>query len=403
LKVLGITLRENNTKQIRVLLVEDNAVSARFAKAMLTQVEDQSFHIQFAETLLAALDLLARDTFDAALLDLNLPDSHGLDTFRTIQRYAPALPIIVLTGLDDETVALSAVQQGAQDFLAKGTLNKENLVRALNYAIARSRKPSETAGQVEDKAEIIGLLGSNGGVGTTTLACHCALELAQTGKKVLLVDLDVSSAGASFLMKVNSPYTALGATQNLHRLDANLWKGITCSPRERVDLLQAPGAVGIGDALDAGRVRHILRFARSLYGWIVVDLGRLTASKLAILEETKDLFIVTTPHLPALYEARSLLQKVLDAGFSREKLRLLLNRQTKGMSISVDQVEKALSYSVYASIADDSAEMNYAYADRRFLDDKLLVRKQIAQVMRKFRGIEEEPPVRFGLGFLRSG
>jgi Flp pilus assembly CpaE family ATPase len=396
-----ITMRENKNKHLRVLLVEDNTVSARIAEAMLSRVEDQTFEIQCAETLLAALDLLVHNIFDVALLDLTLPDSQGLETFRTVQRHAPLLPIIVLTGLDDESVALSAVQQGAQDFLAKRTLNKETLVRALNYAIARSRNPSETASQVEDKAKIIGLLGSNGGVGTTTLACHCALELGRTGKKTLLLDLDASSAGASFLMKVASPHTLLDATQSLHRLDANLWKGIVCSPQEGVDLLQAPGAVGISDAVTVERIRHILRFARSLYGWIVVDLGRLSASKLAILEETNDLFVITTPHLSALYETRKLLQRLLDAGFSREKLRLLLNRKTKGMSISVDQVEKALGYPLYGSIADDSAEMSEAHAEGRFLDEKMLVHKQIAQVMRKWRGIEERPTARFGLGFLR--
>jgi pilus assembly protein CpaE len=392
-------MREN--KHIRVLLVEDHPVSARLAEAMLSRVEDQTFHVQCAETLMAALDLLVRDVFDVALLDLTLPDSQGLETFRTIQRHAPALPIIVLTGLEDESVALSAVRQGAQDFLPKGSLNKEALVRALNYAIARSRNPSETASQIQDNSKIIGLLGSNGGVGTTTLACHCALELGQTGKKVLLLDLDAGSAGASFLMKVASPHTLLEAAENLHRLDANLWKGITCSPREGVDLLQAPGAVGMSDGVAADRVRHILRFARSLYGYIVVDLGRLTASKLAILEETRDLFVITTPHLPALYETGRMLQRLLDLGFSREKLRLLLNRKTKGMAISMDQVEKALGYPLYGSISDDSAEMSDAYADGRFLDEKLLMRKQIAQVMRKWRGIEEEAPARFSLGFLR--
>ena len=396
-------MRDNKTKHIRVLLVEDNVISARITKAMLSRVEDQSFDVQYAETLLAALDLLVRDTFDVALLDLNLPDSQGLETFRTIQRHAPDLPVIVLTGLDDEKVALSAVQQGAQDFLAKGTLNKETLVRALNYAIARSRNPSETACQVQDKpkAKVIGLVGSKGGVGTTTLACHCALELGLTGKKVLFLDLDPSSAGASFLMKVTSPHSLLDAARNLHRLDANLWRGITCTVPGGVDLLQAPGAIGMSDVVDMDRVRHILRFVRSLYGWIVVDLGRLTASKLAILAEIEDLFIITTPHLPALYETGKLLQRLLDSGFSRENLRLLLNRKTKAMLISEDQFEKALGCPLYGSIADDSAAMSEAHAQGRFLDGKLLVHKEIAQVMRKWRGIEERPQSRFGLGFLR--
>jgi Flp pilus assembly CpaE family ATPase len=391
-----------SNKQVRVLLVEDNVVNARFAEGLLANVDDQVFQVQQADTLLAALDLLVRNAFDVALVDLSLPDSSGLETFLTIQRHAPELPIIIVTGLDDEAVALTAVRRGAQDYLAKGSLKKGTLVRALNYAIARSRNPPEPAIPVHNKAAVIGLLGSNGGVGTTTVACHWALELnRQTSQKVLLIDLDASSAGAAFLMKQRAPHTLLDAMQNLHRLDAALWSGFTCSPREGVDLLQAPGVAGIQDPPTAERVRHILRFARSLYDWVVVDLGRLTVSSLAILEETKDLFIVTTPEISALFETKRILQRLLDAGLPRERLHLLLNRNAKGISLNAEDIEKALGYPLYESIADDSREMNEAYAEGRFLDEKLQMRKTIAQVIRKWRGIEEKPATRPGLGFLR--
>jgi pilus assembly protein CpaE len=202
-------------------------------------------------------------------------------------------------------------------------------------------------------------------------------------------------------MKASAPHTLLDAVQNLHRLDADLWKGFTCSPTKGVDLLQGPGVAGIHDQPTAERVRHILRFARSLYDWVVVDLGRLTVSSLAILDETRDLFVVTTPELPALFETNRLLQRLLDAGFPREKLRLLLNRRTKGTSFTPQDVEKAIGYAVYGSIADSSREMGEAYADGRYLDENLTIRKAVAQVIRKWRGIEETPVMRSGLGFLR--
>jgi Flp pilus assembly CpaE family ATPase len=389
-------------EQVRVLLVEDNVVNARFAEGLLANVDDQFFQVQCAETLVAALDLMVRNVFDVALVDLSLPDSNGLETFLTIQRHAPELPIIIVTSLEDEAIALSAVRSGAQDFLAKGSLKKDTLVRALNYALARSRNPSEPAVRAHTKAAVVGLLGSNGGVGTTTIACQWALELhRQTSQKVLFIDLEVSSTGAAFLMKATSPHTLLDAVQNLHRLDANLWKGFVSSPRKGVDFLQAPGVAGIQDQPTAERVRHILRFARSLYDWIVLDLGRLTVSSLALLEETKDLFLVTTPELPALFETKRVLRRLLDAGFPRDRLRLLLNRETKGTSFTPEDVEKALGYAVYASIANSSREMEEAYAGGRFLDENLPMRKTIAQVIRKWRGIEEKPATRTGLGFLR--
>jgi Flp pilus assembly CpaE family ATPase len=116
----------------------------------------------------------------------------------------------------------------------------------------------------------------------------------------------------------------LDATENLHRLDASLWKGIICSPVDGVGFLCAPGAAGIGAELSAERVRYILRFARSLYSYIVVDFGRLTACALAILGETKDLFVVTTPMLPALYEANKLVQMLLGAGIPGQNVKLMV-------------------------------------------------------------------------------
>jgi Flp pilus assembly CpaE family ATPase len=389
-------------KLVRVLLVEDNVGNARFAEGLLANVDDQIFQVQCAGTLLAALDLMVHNVFDAALVDLSLPDSHGLETFLTIQRHAPELPIIIVGSLDDEAVALSAVRSGAQDYLPKGSLTKDTLVRALNYAIARSRNPPDPAIRAQHKAAVVGLLGSSGGVGTTTLACHWALELhRQTSQKVLLIDLEGSSAGAAFLMKTTSPHTLLDAVENLHRLDSNLWQGFTCSPCEGVDLLQSPGVAGIHDLPTVERVRHILRFARSLYDWIVLDLGRLTGFSLSILEETKDLFIVTTPELPALFETGRLLQRLLDAGFSRERLHLLLNRRTNGASFTLVDLEKGLGYPFYGSIADSSREMCEAFADGRFLDEKLPMRKTVAEVIRKWCGIEEKSSTRNGLGFLR--
>jgi Flp pilus assembly CpaE family ATPase len=386
---------------LRLLLIEDNIVNARIVEAMLSRVEDQTFQIQCADSLVAALDLLAHNIFDVALVDLTLPDSKGLDTFLTVQRNAPLLPIIVLTGLEDESVALNAVQQGAQDFLAKGALNKEALLRSLNYAMARRQSPSETANQAVSQGNIIGFVGSSGGVGTTTLACHSAVELGHSNKKVLLVDLDVSSAGSSFLMKVTSPHTLLDATLNLHRLDSSFWKGIVSSPRDGVDLLQAPGAVGANEQLDADRVRHVLRSARSFYDWIVVDLGRLTASTATVLAEIQDLFVVTTPQVHALHETVRLLQKLVDCGISRDKLRLLLNRSNKEMVISKNDIEKALGYTLYGWFGDYSAEINESHAQGLLLDEKLRLHTQVAQVMRKLRGIEEKPPSRLGFGLLR--
>jgi len=388
--------------QVRVLLIEDNIVSARLAEGMLEEADAKCFQVHRADTLLAALDLLAKCEFEIAILDLTLPDSQGLETFLTVQRHAPTLPVIVVTGIDDESVGLNAVRQGAQDYLKKVELNKDKLIRAVTYALARSRKPTDSAVQPHLRAPVISLIGSKGGVGTTTLACHWALELSrQTGCKVLLVDLDGSSAATSFLMRADSPHTLLDAALNLHRLDADLWNGMVCRPRDGLELIQAPGAAQVSDLLTAERVRHVLRFAQSQYRWIVLDLGRLTAASFTILDDVHDLFVVTTADLPALHETGRLLRRVLDAGLSRDKLHLILNRKDKSLSLLAEDIEKALGYPVYASISDFSEELNDAYAEGRFLDSGLKLSKEIAKIMGRWRGVGEKPPAGSSFGFLK--
>jgi two-component system sensor histidine kinase/response regulator len=125
--------------RIKVLLVEDNPGDARLIRESLADSTGGSFDVETADKLGTALLRLAAGGVDATLLDLALPDSVGWDTFERVKKQAPAVPIIVLTGLSDEALALKMVQQGAQDYVAKIGLNGGVLPRAIRYAIERER------------------------------------------------------------------------------------------------------------------------------------------------------------------------------------------------------------------------------------------------------------------------
>src|SRR6185369_9416384 len=130
---------QHNGGHHTVLLIEDNPGDARLIREMLAEDPDAPFDLHFAERLAHGLDFLANKPASVVLLDLSLPDSLGLETFAKVYAHSPGVPIIVLTGTDDKTVALKAVQGGAQDFLVKGKLDHELLVRAMQYSIERKR------------------------------------------------------------------------------------------------------------------------------------------------------------------------------------------------------------------------------------------------------------------------
>ena len=121
---------------MRVLLVEDNDDDVLLIRESLSETK---LEIHRAERLSTALEQLARGGFDAVLLDLSLPDAWGLDTIGRLRHQAAAVPIVVLTGLNDEEVAVRAVEEGAQDYLIKGQVNGHLLARSLRYAIQRHR------------------------------------------------------------------------------------------------------------------------------------------------------------------------------------------------------------------------------------------------------------------------
>jgi signal transduction histidine kinase len=124
---------------VRVLLVEDNPGDARLTMEALKEAGAHRFAVTHVERLADAQTRLREAAFDLVLLDLSLPDAKGLSTVRRVEAADPSIPIVVLSGFDNETMALEAVQAGAQDYLVKGESSGETIGRAIRYAIERKR------------------------------------------------------------------------------------------------------------------------------------------------------------------------------------------------------------------------------------------------------------------------
>ena len=131
-------------KPLQVLLIEDNAGDVRLLREMFSKEKPDSFELTHLLRMSAAEVHLAQGGVDIVLLDMGLPDGHGLDTVRRAHAAAPGVPMIVLTGLDDEALAAEAMKEGAQDYLIKGQIENRALPRALRHAIERHRMQTET-------------------------------------------------------------------------------------------------------------------------------------------------------------------------------------------------------------------------------------------------------------------
>jgi diguanylate cyclase (GGDEF)-like protein len=169
------------------LLIEDNPGDARLIKEALAESTATRFQVDVVQTLADGLVRLAEQDVDAALIDLSLPDSVGLETFHRARAGAEAIPIIVLTGLDDDTVASAAVNAGAQDFISKNRVQPDSLARAIRYAIERQRMLQ----QVRQMAVLDELTGLNNRRGFVLVCQHLCQVANRNGRRLALLFLDL--------------------------------------------------------------------------------------------------------------------------------------------------------------------------------------------------------------------
>ncbi|MBS2132306.1 PAS domain-containing protein (plasmid) [Burkholderia thailandensis] len=179
----------NTLQEVQILLVEDSPSDTLLIGAALADVQDFRHRLVRAERLSDALARTGTTHFDVVLLDLGLPDAQGLETFRTFHREVPDLPVLVLTGLDDMSVGLLAIQAGAQDYLTKRDIRPTDLSRAIRYAIERHRaaialKESEERFQLAISGATAGLWDWNPQTGAIYLSPHFKEILGYDGDEL---------------------------------------------------------------------------------------------------------------------------------------------------------------------------------------------------------------------------
>jgi len=155
-----------------LLIVEDNPADVLLIKEQLSEAPRKHYDITVEETLAEAIERLKTGDIDVVLLDLSLPDSSGLDTVRTLITKYPGVVIIVLTGLQDEQVALQAVRYGAQDYIEKNQITSNLLNRSISYSIERKKASQEKERLLGDLSKILEQLEVMQGILPICAACR---------------------------------------------------------------------------------------------------------------------------------------------------------------------------------------------------------------------------------------
>lgn len=209
-------------QELKVLLIEDNPGDAFLMKFYLGESTSPAFQVSHAETVKAALELLSENTFDIILSDMNLPDSFGVDTIKSILSNYPGNLVIVLTGLTDEEVGLETVRYGAQDFLTKGKFDSKVLISSVMFAFERFKLNKQIDSFTKKLDE------ENSRLDTIQKLLNVGyIEYDTKTKTIFRSDFMLKMTGQSTDLKNESLEDAIGHAEDAEGLRAHVQKALT--------------------------------------------------------------------------------------------------------------------------------------------------------------------------------
>ncbi|HYW47716.1 MAG TPA: AAA family ATPase [Bryobacteraceae bacterium] len=341
---------------------------------------------QDTSDLSAFLDRLERMRPDVVLVDISTR-KEPLESLVTAVRNATGDPMII--ALNNSAAAdsiLSSLRAGINEYLYPPL--KESLKKALEKrSMERSRRRESG---VKGNGKSFGFLSAKGGCGATTIVSHVAAELGRQNQKVLLADLDMDAGMVGFITKTKAVYSILDAVNNLHRLDISYWKALVSNGIPGVEIIASPLALASKQQPKDEQVRHVLAFARPLYDWTLADLGRsISRVAMAALEEIDEVCLVTTLEVPALHQSKQIIQTLVDSGYGKGRIRLILNRAPKRLDITPGELEKMLGIPIFFMIPNDYPELYETYAEGRMLNRNSDLGKSMSRLATKLAGLEE--------------
>ncbi len=328
---------------------------------------------------------LKRLNFDLMLIDA-VPMGATLEAeIRRIKTACPGTLVAVVDRFPSAELMLAAMRGGTDDFIAtpieRGV--RSALDRVAAHAAVRG-DPNRAPGKV------VGFISAKGGCGATTVACHLASEFQRvTEHDILLADLDLESGLVGFVMQARTQYTLVDALRNIYRLDRSLWQKMVWNAKPRLDVIPCQAGV-LPSQSEIEQFRDVFRMIRSMYGWVIADLGRpLAPLTLSLLEDLDEVFLVTTPNIMALYQAKQFVKETVALGYPRQKLHLILNRVPKRREISASDVQSSLGLPVYAELPEQG-ELEAAYMAGKLLGEESELGRQFTNLALKVAGVQVE-------------
>jgi pilus assembly protein CpaE len=380
-------------EKLDVLLIEDNRESAALVQRMLAAVESPSttIRLEWVDTLAKALARLEEAVFDAILLDLNLPDSRGLETFSKLRAHRGNVALIVLTASEDEELAFAALREGADEYLVKGDVSGPALARRLRFAVERrqAKAQEQPAGT---HSIVLGFIGVKGGTGTTTVALNIAAAMAKQNRSTIAVELKPDYGTFSFQLKHTpaanlSSLCALGAAG----IDAAGVASRLCSFPLGLRVLFGPQALEEFREIDPRAAAALIRTVSGMAERVVIDLPPPASPMTQVVVRQCDFVSIVLERDPVSVHAAKIVLRLLRAWGITQLVTgaIVVNRVTTYIPMPMDDIAPQLDCAILAVVppaVELCARANQAGSPVVFFQPESTLASVLTEVALRFSG-----------------
>jgi pilus assembly protein CpaE len=340
---------------IKILIVDDNE---RTRDKLIEQLRFDGMTVVGESNYGAAAYTWAEQLdVDVVMVSIEEPMARALRTAESLAVGARSWPVLGVTTQTDRETMRKAMLAGVRDHLVLPVSDEELHQTILNiHRVEQSRRTAVAQGQTAGRVgTIVAIVGVKGGIGKSTVSTNTAIALAeQSNQQIALCDLDLQFGDDAVMLDVLPSRTIEDAAAELNWSNPQLIQGYLTDHGSRVKLLAAPATPEGAETLSEDQVGKVLETLAATHDYVVVDTSaQIDAISMRAMDLATIVLLVVIPEVPCVRRTKAALALMQEWGYSRDKVKLVVNRARKKGEVSIDEIEKVLQYPVYAQIPED--------------------------------------------------